>query len=77
MLYVTFSFGKEIYGHIGDESFTKKIAEVPSRYAEEVQADGDELVKCCEILGRQLPNNRVYTFLGNNAQEIAKNWDTK
>ena len=73
MLYATTSTRK-ISGHVDDRvlqtylnAFHKDITEI--------QADGDELVKCCEILGRQLPKKRVYTFLGHNAQEIAKNWD--
>ena len=39
-----------------------------------VQSDGHELERCCAILGRELPPNLVYTFLGVNAQEIARNW---
>lgn len=39
-----------------------------------VQADGDELARCCAILGRQLPTSRVYTFVGDNAKEIVINW---
>jgi hypothetical protein len=39
-----------------------------------IQASGDELERCCAILGRQLPPNREYTFLGDNAREIAMNW---
>lgn len=39
-----------------------------------IQADGDELAKCCRILGRQLPDKKIYTFLGDNAREIAINW---
>jgi hypothetical protein len=40
-----------------------------------VQADGDELSKCNLILGRS--NNyseRVHTFIGDAAKEIAANW---
>lgn len=62
-------------GHVHDELLARNL-----RYSykeiTEIQADGDELVKCCEILGRNLPKCRVYTFLGNNAQEIACNWDS-
>ena len=41
-----------------------------------VQADGYELDRCCAILGRPLPPTTVlcYTFLGDNAKEIAANW---
>jgi hypothetical protein len=40
----------------------------------QVQADGDELEKSCKILGRHLPDKRVYTFYGDNAREILLNW---
>ena len=63
-------------GYVGDTMLGKSLN---SNYKSitEIQADGDELVKCCEILGRQLPKCRVYCFLGINAQEIARNWDSK
>ena len=38
-----------------------------------VQADGDELKRCHQILGRT-SDRAVYTFLGDNAKEIAANW---
>lgn len=62
-------------GHVHDLALTDDLN---SSYKDitEIQADGDELVKCCGILGRNRPNTRVYTFLGNNAQEIACNWDS-
>jgi len=75
MLYATTSYGREHSGHINDDDLTYILNKSFFNIAE-IQADGDELVKCCEILGRQLPKKRVYTFLGNNAQEIAKNWDS-
>jgi len=75
MLFATSSHGKEYSGHIKDNDLTYILNGSYFNIAE-IQADGDELVKCCEILGRQLPKKRVYTFLGNNAQEIAKNWDS-
>lgn len=76
MLYATTTgTDYEYNGHVHDESLARNL-----RYSykeiTEIQADGDELVKCCEILGRRLPWCRVYTFLGNNAQEIACNWDS-
>jgi hypothetical protein len=40
-----------------------------------VQADGYDLERCCAILGRQRPDNhKIYTFVGDNAKEIAANW---
>jgi len=77
MIYFEFAdsyFNRE--GHVGDSKFTESLVEC-SKFSTviEVQADGDELEKCCEILGRELPPNRVYTFLGVNAQEIARNWE--
>ena len=76
MIYFEFAdsdFNRE--GHVGDYNLPNSLAEC-SKFSTviEVQADGDELEKCCEILGRELPPNRVYTFLGVNAQEIARNW---
>jgi hypothetical protein len=76
MLYATTSSVHDYSGHVNQEALATNL----NKYYYEVtkiQADGDELVKCCEILGRQLPKRRVYTFLGTNAQEIARNWDTK
>ena len=76
MLYATDSYGKEYSGHINDDDLTYILNRSFFRIAE-IQADGDELVKCCEILGRQLPKKGVYKFLGNNAKEIANNWDSE
>jgi hypothetical protein len=60
-------------GHIGDTDLALAV-----NYGYEaivkVQADGDELERCCAILGRRRPDNRVYTFIGDNAKEIAANW---
>lgn len=74
MLYATTESGNEFNGHVQDIALRNNLN---LRYNKitEIQADGDELFKCCEILGRNLPKKRVYTFLGNNAQEIARNWD--
>jgi hypothetical protein len=65
----------EISGHVGQENLAIVLKEFYASVTE-IQADGDELVKCCEILGRQLPKGPVYTFLDINAQEIARNWAT-
>jgi hypothetical protein len=59
--------------HIGHAGFALILNE-HYKEIDEIQADGDELVKCCDILDRRMPSNRVYTFLGNNAKEIARNW---
>jgi hypothetical protein len=77
MLFVTHTntHYNEISGHVDQESLKNVLNEIYASITE-IQADGDELVKCCEILGRQLPECRVYTFLGINAQEIALNWIT-
>jgi hypothetical protein len=77
MLYATTSCTQNGFsGHVNQQDLADNLN--TSYYIiTEIQADGDELLKCCEILDRRLPNRRVYTFLGNNAQEIAKNWDTK
>ena len=73
MLYAILESGNEFYGHVNETSLARKLN---SQFNEitEIQADGDELDKCCDILGRNRPTNVVYTFLGNNAKEIAKNW---
>ena len=70
MLHATTSYDREFSGHDGDFDLNKSLN---GNYFQitEIVAFGDELVKCCEILGRQLPKGRVYTFLGTNAQEIA------
>lgn len=41
---------------------------------EYAQADEDELFVACEILGRPMPRNRVFTFVGDDARTIAFNW---
>jgi len=73
MLYATTSHLKQYSGHVGEQNLTNNLNSFYNIISE-IQADGDELVKCCEILGRNLPKGRCYTFLGNNAQEIANNW---
>jgi len=63
----------EMSGHIGDRMLVDWTIDNYQKVTE-VQADGDELERCCDILGRKLPSTRVYTFLGDNAREIALNW---
>ena len=73
MIYFEFDNSNFDYqGHVGDSN--NLVVRSKSSTVIEIQADGDELERCCEILGRELPPNRVYTFLGVNAQEIARNW---
>ena len=77
MLYATLESGKEFCGHVNGGSLASNL-NFKFNEITEIQADGDELDKCCDILGRNRPTNMaVYTFLGNNAKEIAKNWDEK
>jgi len=76
MLYATTSQGDSISGHKYDRILENQL-NIKYKQIAKIQADGHELEKCCEILGRNLPKRRVYTFLGNNAQEIALNWDSK
>jgi hypothetical protein len=73
MLYATTSHNKEFSGYVGEDDLKNSLN---ANYFQitEIQADGDELAKCCRILGRQLPDTRIYTFLGDNAREIAINW---
>jgi hypothetical protein len=64
-----------VEGHVDDSYLSEKLVELSKLSTViEVQADCDELEYCCKILGRELPPCRVYTFLGVNAQEIARNW---
>ena len=57
-------------GHINElETFQRTIDE--TRFC---QADGDELIRACEILGRPLPRNQVFTFVDDAARTIAYNW---
>jgi len=75
MIYFEFDDSNFNYqGHVGDSNSVNLVARSKFSTVIEIQADGDELERCCEILGRELPPNRVYTFLGVNAQEIARNW---
>jgi hypothetical protein len=73
MLYASTDVISEYSGHVNNEGL-KVALRCNSRNITEIQADGDELERCCAILGRQLPPCRVYTFFGNNAKEIACNW---
>ena len=68
-----FKNSKIIQGHIGEKHLNDYL---PVFYDSitHILADGDELAKCCRILGRHLPDKRIYNFLGDNAREIAINW---
>lgn len=57
--------------HVGAKDIRRQFDVNAVEYA---QADGHELEQACEILGRSLPPNRVYTFCGDNAREIFMNW---
>jgi hypothetical protein len=72
MIYFSFSSGDSICGHVNDSILSNDIsAHLDSGdHVTEVQADGDELELCCDLLGR----NRVCIFVGDNANEIALNW---
>lgn len=41
---------------------------------DKLYADGEDLKKCCSILGRFLPPMEEYYFYGDNAKEIAANF---
>lgn len=76
MLYATYvkdGFKNEFSGHVNDSELSVNF-ENNWRYVTIIQADGDELENCCDILGRPYPSSRVYHFLGDNAKEIAANW---
>jgi hypothetical protein len=74
MLFATFTIDN-LYaeGHVGDEDLQSQLA---YNYNEVlmIQVDGDELERACALLGRPLPPRRVYTFVGDNAKELARNW---
>ena len=72
MLYALSTVG-DFQGNNGDESL-KRSLKWATHGVTEIQADGDELIRCCAILGRQLPACQPYTFIGVNAKEIARNW---
>jgi hypothetical protein len=61
-----------VNGHTGDNGLASTVNMAYEAYVL-VQADGDELKRCCQILGRA-PNRAVHIFLGDNAKEIAANW---
>lgn len=75
MIYVCTNTDFSVSGCIsdGDASLSRTIS-FHGQNVVSIQADGEELERCCEILGRPMPPCRVYTFLGVNAQEIATNW---
>ena len=61
-------------GHIGDTKLSDDV-----RFScfgvVEIQADGDELERCASIIGRTTPfPSRVFYFVGDLAQNIARNW---
>ena len=61
-----------VRGHIGEKGLTDIVNRGYNAIVR-VQADGDELWRCHQILGRA-PNRGFYIFLGDNAREIAANW---
>jgi len=65
--------GKTLSGYIYDYGLKDNLNYIWP-FVTSIQADGDELVRCCEILGRRLPDKRVYTFIGDTTKEIAINW---
>ncbi len=64
---------KEFSGHINDFEL-KNDLNCMWPFVTAIQASGDELVRCCQILGRPLPYTCGHHFLGDNAREIAINW---
>jgi hypothetical protein len=38
-----------------------------------ITASEEDLETCCRLLGRPLPNCKIYTFYGDNAKEICLN----
>ncbi len=62
--------GHPIPSHVGDPSVLSSFA----HNIEYAQADGDELVHACNILGRKLPIQPSFIFCGDDARTIAANW---
>ena len=60
-------------GHVGDPVLSNFLSDHYHNITK-IQADGDELARCCEILGRTLPRKSVFNFLGDEAKSIAVNW---
>jgi hypothetical protein len=74
MLYATIkSLQFNVSGHVGCSDL-KGTLKSEYKEVEEIYADGDELNHCCLILDRKHPPTRGYTFIGENAKEIARNW---
>ena len=70
MFFISDSRGNEILsGHIG--TFMDPYC---LNLAYEFQADCDELLRACAILGRPLPPKRVFKFYGNDLLTIINNW---
>jgi hypothetical protein len=80
MLFITATpFGpvatqKFIKTQIGDSEVWTKINGLAYTSVNEVQADGEELELCFKLLSRTHNGQPVYTFVGESAQEIVKNW---
>ena len=75
MIFFTATASYSVYtvsGHTGDNGLASTVNNAYEAYVK-VQADGDELKRCHQILGRT-PNRAVHIFLGNDAKEIAANW---
>lgn len=68
MLYVDCNNGQEFTLHVGGYV----IYQIDSVQC--VQADGHELERACHILGRPVPDKRVFKFYGNDAVTIVNNW---
>lgn len=70
MYYLTSTLGKHLRsGHIGTEIPVNCI-----KFAEYFQADGDELDRALNILGRSSSPKRVHIFCGNDVKELILNW---
>ena len=75
MLYATlkdsiFNYTMETSWHVGEGV---DIYKLPHYEVLNIQADGDELEVCEDILSRKV-NRRVYTFVGDEAKTILANW---
>lgn len=63
-------------GAVNDENLASWV-KVNGRYVDEIEADGYELMHCCNLLGRQMPPRKSWVFVGTNAQELARNWEAE
>jgi hypothetical protein len=65
--------------HVGQEPTGHQRMDMINLFSTHItavlQVDGHELESACNILGRDLPTQRVFWFSGNDAITIVNNWN--